>query len=234
MLARIADGRTDLVFDHVAAGGDANASDRNGVALVAHCAYYGDVSALRFLLAHGASLAALGDDLGLNAAAFHGHWRLCEFLLEHGADANHVLAETGETALHSALSRANRPGNELAARVLLEHAADPSRVTLDGIITGALMRDARTRAETPLHRAAAFASAAMIEHLIAAGARIDARDAQGDTPLAWASWHQRPDAILRLLCHGNFSVAAARDSRADHGHGWGDMDLHLLGQPRRP
>lgn len=233
MLARIADGRTDLVFDHVDGGGDANATDGHGVALIAHCAYYGDVSAMRFLLAHGASLAVLGDDLGLNAAAFHGHWRLCEFLLERGADANHVLAETGETPLHGALSRANRPGNELAAQVLLEHGADPTRTTHAGVVTGALMRDARTSAETPLHRAAAFASASMIERLVAAGASIDARDAHGDTPLAWASWHQRPDAILRLLCHGAITLAAARDSRADHGAGWGAMDLYLLGRPRR-
>lgn len=143
MLARIADGRTDLVFDHVGAGAAATSADANGVALISHCAYYGDVSAVRFLLAHGASLATLGDDLGLHAAAFHGHWRLCEFLLEHSADADHAQAETGETPLHSALSRANRPGNELAVEVLLAHGADPTRTTRPGIETGAFMRDAK-------------------------------------------------------------------------------------------
>lgn len=233
MLERIVDGRTDLVFEHVADGGSATAADARGVALIAHCAYYGDVSAVRFLLAHGASLATLGDDLGLHAAAFHGHWRLCEFLLEHGADANHAQADTGETPLHSALSRANRPSNELVVEILLDHGADPTRVTRPGVETGAFMRDARTRAETALHRAAAFASVTTIERLLAAGAVIDARDAHGDTPLGWASWHQRPDAILRRLCHGVFSLHAERDSRADHGFGWSAMDLHLLGRPRR-
>ncbi len=52
----------------------------NGVSLLQHCAYYGDVSAIRHLLANGASLTALGDDLGLNGACFHGHWRLAQFL----------------------------------------------------------------------------------------------------------------------------------------------------------
>ena len=233
MLDRIAAGRTDLVFEHVAGGGMATAVDARGIALVAHCAYYGDVSAVRFLLAHGASLASLGDDLGLHAAAFHGHWRWCEFLLEHVANADHAQAETGETPLHSALSRANRPGNELVVQVLLDHGADPTRTTRTGMATGAFMRDARTCAETPLHRAAAFAGASTIERLLAAGAAIDAHDAHGDSPLAWASWHQRPDAILRLLCHGALTIRIERDSRADHGLGWGAMDLDLLGRPQR-
>ena len=35
---------------------------------------------------------------------------------------------------------------------------------------------------------------------------IDARDANGDTPLSWASWHLRPRAILRLLTYGKFTA----------------------------
>ena len=68
--------RTDLVFEYLAAGHPANSADAHGVSLIKWCAYYGDVSAIRFLLANGESLESLGDDLGLNAAAFHGHWRL--------------------------------------------------------------------------------------------------------------------------------------------------------------
>jgi uncharacterized protein len=52
MLDRIADGRTDLVFDYVTSGGAAT-EEIYGVALIRHCAYYGDVSAIKFLLAHG-------------------------------------------------------------------------------------------------------------------------------------------------------------------------------------
>ena len=82
MLERIAEGRTDLVFEFVAQGNPASAKGIDGASLIQWCAYYGDVSAIRFLLAHGESLRSLGDDLGLNGAAFHGHWRLCQFLLE--------------------------------------------------------------------------------------------------------------------------------------------------------
>ena len=53
MLDRIRDGRCDLVFDHIAGGGAATACDADGVPLIRWCAYYGDVSAIRQLLAHG-------------------------------------------------------------------------------------------------------------------------------------------------------------------------------------
>src|SRR5260370_13042899 len=112
MLDRIGDGRTDLVFEYVSAGHPATSRDRNGVSLIKSCAYYGDVSAIRFLLANGESLASLGDDIGLNAAAFHGHWRLCQFLVEHGADVNRALPDTGETPLHAALCTANRTAHD--------------------------------------------------------------------------------------------------------------------------
>jgi ankyrin repeat protein len=93
------------------------------------------------------------------------------------------------------------------------------------------MRDARTRGETPLHRAAAFGSRRSVERLIAAGADVEARDAHGDSPLAWASWHGRPDAILRLLCHGDHTIHPQRDSPADHGQGHSAMEHALLGTP---
>jgi hypothetical protein len=35
-----------------------------------------------------------------------------------------------------------------------------------------------------------------------ADAAGEAKDANGDAPLTWASWYARPDAILRRLCHG--------------------------------
>ena len=49
MLERIADGRTDLVFDYLAQGHAADAVDGGGVSLIKWCAYYGDVSAIHFL-----------------------------------------------------------------------------------------------------------------------------------------------------------------------------------------
>lgn len=229
---RIARGRTDLVFDHIASGGDPCAADDAGVRIISWCAYFGDVSAIRFLLLHGEKLDSLGVNYDLNGAAFHGHWRLCQFLLEQGADPDFRLSETGETALHAALSVANRPANELAARILLDAGADPNLRTIPDVVTGCLMRDARTKGEAPIHRAAAYCSAAAIEALVAAGASVDCLDSSGDTPLAWASWHHRPSDILRLLGHSG-SVPLHPDAawQGDHGAGWRGMDHHLLGKP---
>lgn len=231
ILERIIDGRTDLVFDFLAAGHPAGTTDGEGVSLIRWCAFYGDVSAVRFLLANGASLEALGENLGLHEAAFHGHWRLCQFLVECGADVNLPLEESGETPLHAALCKANRPAYDLVLKVLLANGADPNCATKASVETEAFMRDSRTKAETPLHRAAAFGSEETIQLLLDAGAELDAKDMNGDSPLSWASWHQRPDVILRRLCYDGFTVHLARRSTCDHGIGWGAMELSLLGVP---
>ncbi|HKB03266.1 MAG TPA: ankyrin repeat domain-containing protein [Gemmataceae bacterium] len=206
MLDRIADGRTDLVFDYLAQGHAADSADGRGVSLMQWCAYHGDVSAIRYLVSRGASLQALGVNLDLNGASFHGHWQLCQFLIEQGADVNHPLPDTGETPLHSALCKADDPAYNLVLKVLLANGANPNLATKPGVETDSFMRDCRTKGETPLHRAAAFGDAEAIQLLLTAGAVIDARDAHGETPLSWASWYLRPRAILKMLCYGPYSV----------------------------
>lgn len=214
-IAEVAEGRTDWVFDL-----GENLRDEHGVSLLQHCAYYGDVSAVRYLLGRGASLTELGGDLGLGGAAFHGHWRLCAFLLENGADVN-AAEENGETALHAALCTTDRVAHDVVVRVLLAAGADVNRATVAGMETGGFMRDVRTRGETPLHRAAAFGTEETIAMLLEAGAKVDARDANGDSPLSWASWYLRPDGILRMLCFGGFRVREGRRS----------MRSYLVGEP---
>lgn len=224
MLDRIADGRTDLVFEYLAQGHASSSTDKNGTSLIKWCAYYGDVSAIRFLLANGESLDSLGENLGLNAACFHGHWQLCQFLSERGADANHTQPDTGETPLHAALCKAtNRYAYEQVVRVLLAHGANPNCAAKNSAETGCFMRDCRTKGETPLHRAAAFGSEEVIQLLLDAGAIKDAKDMNEDSPLSWASWHLRPDSILRKLCYGNFSIRAERHP--------GGMEAYLIGKP---
>jgi len=218
VLDQIVDGRTDLVFDYLAQGHPATATDKNGVSLLKWCAYYGDVSAIRYLLANGESQASLQDEL--SGAAFHGHWRLCQFLIESGGDPNEADSDTGESLLHSALSKESA-GHERVVRVLLGNGAKVNVHTKVGVETGAFMRDARTKGETPLHRAAAFASETVVQLLLDAGANKEALDANGDSPLSWGSWHLRPDSILRKLCYGPFSIREGRVS----------MAVSLLGKP---
>jgi ankyrin repeat protein len=221
LFIQIADGRTDLVFAYLAGGKAPTSSDYNGVSLIKWCAYYGDVSAIRYLILNGETLQSLGDNLDLNGAAFHGHWQLCQFLIENGADVNLPLPDTWETPLHASLCTSDRLAHDLVIRVLLNAGANPNSVTRPAVETGGFMRDSRTKAETPLHRAAAFGTVETIELLLNAGATIDARDMNGDTPLTWASWYLRHDTILRKLCYDQFAVRMGRKS----------MRANLLGEP---
>jgi len=180
--------------------------DADGLSLLQWCAYYGDATAVRALIGAGAPVTQLGDNLDLNGAVFHGHVGLVDCLIELGADVNQPLAGTGETPLHAALCKSGDGRFETIVKRLVAAGADPNCATHPGVATDAFMRDVRTRGETPLHRAAAFGSASVIQVLVAAGARLDFRDANGDSPLGWASWHLRPRSILRLLCFPPFQV----------------------------
>ena len=39
-----------------------------------------------------------------------------------------------------------------------------------------------------------------------AGAILDVKDVNGDTPLSWASWYGRQTPVLRELLYGNFRI----------------------------
>lgn len=206
-LSRVAAGRTDLVVEHLRAGGDAQTRDESGTSLLSWSAYYGDVSAIRMLLTAGESLSNLGPDLGLN-----------------GAPANYPLPESLETPLHSALCTDDRETYDPVVKVLLAAGADPNAITAPAAVTGSFMRDCRTRGESPLHRAAAFGGEDTIQMLLDAGANRELRDLHGDTPLSWASWYRRPAAVLRLLAFGPHTIHPRNRS----------MRANLIGDPTLP
>jgi len=224
MLDEITNGRTDLVFEYLSAGNSATSGDADGVSLLQWCAYYGDVSAMKHLLANGAAIEAPGENLGLDGACFHGHWRLCKFLIERGADVNRCQEDTGESPLHATLCTSERMRRNLVMKVLLAQGANPNCFPKPNVETGGFMRDCRTKGETPLHRAAAFGDEEAIQLLLDAGAKIDVKDMNGDTPLSWASWYARPTPILRKLLYGNYRI------HLDHR----PMDVYLAGSPVPP
>ena len=49
-----------------------------------------------------------------------------------------------------------------------------------------------------------------------AATAADAKDTHGDSPLSWASWHLRPDAILRMLLYGSFRIRPQRSSMREY------------------
>lgn len=206
LLARIEAGRTDLIHDLLTSARLDDLLSCHGAELMRWSGYFGDVGACKQLNVRGVDLANLGDNLGLQAAAFHGHWQLCEFLLESGASASAVVPDTGESPLHAALTNEDRLKYDLVVRVLLDAGAEPNARTRPGVPTGSFMRGARTKGETPLHRAALFGTESTIQMLLDAGANPEAEDVHADTALAWASWARRPVGILRLLLHGEHRI----------------------------
>jgi hypothetical protein len=232
ILDRLSRGRTDLVFELLRLPDWRETLREGRIKPLQWFVYYDDVTALKAVLQAGGDLDSLSLDEELGNAAFFGHWKMCDFLIRQGANVRAANAETGETPLHSALAKAGRPHFLYVLRLLLAQGADVNARTKPGVETGAFMRDVRTKGETPLHRAAAYADAAMIELLLEHGADREARDAHGDSPLGWASQHLRPGSILALLSFGDHRVGpnAARLIVSDHGCGWGNgMEWKLLG-----
>ena len=72
------------------------------------------------------------------------------------------------------------------------------------------------------------------ELLLDAGAIIDAKDAHGESPLSWASWHLRPGSILGMLCYGPFRIHPDRRRQTTCEPATGSMDAALLGNPHLP
>jgi uncharacterized protein len=232
ILDQISRGRTDLVFDLLRLPDWRDVLHEGEIKVLQWFVYYNDVTALKAVLAAGGDLGSLNLNEALGNAAFFGHWKVCDFLIKHGADVNARVSETGETPLHGALAKAGRPYYLYVVRLLVEHGADVNARTIPGKETSAFMRDVRTKGETPLHRAAAYSDEAIIEFLLHNGADREARDEHGDSPLSWASEHLRPGPILALLSFGSHRIGenSRRSITSDHGAGWGNgMERKFLG-----
>ena len=232
ILDRISRGRTDLVFDLMKEPSWKTVLHEGSIKPLQWLVYYNDTTALKAVLDAGGDLSSINIDEELGHASFLGHWKVCDFLIRQGANVNSKAIGTNETPLHNALSKAGRPYFFYVVRLLVENGADVNAATIPGVETGAFMRDVRTKGETPLHRAAAYADERTIKFLIDSGAQKEAKDAHGNSPLTWASEHLRPGAILSLLCFGEHKVSEAHriKNTSDHGNGWGNgMDWNLLG-----
>jgi len=232
ILDRISRGRTDLVFELLKLPDWRSILHEGEIKPLQWFVYYNDTTALKAVLEAGGNLSSIDVNRELGHASFFGHWKVVDFLISQGADVNWFVPETGETPLHSALCKAGRPYFLYVIKLLVENGADVNAKTIPGKETGAFMRDVRTKGETPLHRAAAFADEAMIEYLIDHGADKQARDAHGNSPISWASEHLRPGSILHLLSFdGQYVGENSRTSiTSDHGCSWGNgMERKFLG-----
>lgn len=232
ILEFISRGRTDFILDLMKQPDWQKLLHQGRIKPLQWLVYYNDTTGLRAVIENGGDLTSIDIHAELGNAAFFGHWKVCDFLINHGADVNTPVDQTKETPLHNALAKAGRPYYFYVVKLLVENGANVNAKTIPGLETGAFMRDVRTKGETPLHRAAAYADERTIEFLIENGADKAAKDANGDSPLTWASEHLRPGSILSLLAYGEHRIGNGHKVKnvSDHGHGWGNsMDWNLLG-----
>jgi uncharacterized protein len=197
-----ASGDLDGVRALVEAGGDVDAVDEHGSGTL--LTFHPDV--MEYLLGKGADPNRQTNESGdpiLAGVAYFNNVECVRLLLQAGADPNGLVRDTHETALHGCLIGLGHNVTEYdrhaVVKLLIEHGADPNRRTVPGVPTLAFWRDVRTRGETPLHRAAAYASEETVKYLLDAGADKTIRDANGDSPQSWASWHWRPKSMIDLL-----------------------------------
>lgn len=225
-------GRTDFIFHLFEKENWKELLHQGSIKPIQWLVYYNDTTALKAVLNKGGDLSSISINDELGNAAFFGHWKVCELLIKHGADVNYHVDKTNETPLHNALAKAGRPYYFYTVKLLVENGADVNAKTIAGIETGAFMRDVRTKGETPLHRAAAYADDQIIQYLLDHGADKEAKDVNEDTPLSWASQHLRPGTVLALLSYGEHFISEkhTKINTSDHGSGWGNsMDWNLIG-----
>ena len=239
ILEYISRGRTDFILELLDKRNWRELLHEGQIKPLQWLVYYNDTTGLKAVLKAGGNLDSINVNTELGHAAFFGHWKVCDFLINNGANVNAKINDTNETPLHNALAKAGRPYYLYTVKLLVEKGADVNAKTIAGLETQAFMRDVRTKGETPLHRAAAYADENIIAYLLEHGANKEAKDANGDSPLTWASEHLRSGKILSLLTYGNYRIGEAHIKKniSDHGHGWGNgMDWNLFGEyvPENP
>lgn len=195
-------GDLETVRKLVEAGADVNSVGDHGIGPLLTFT----PSVVEHLLLHGADPNRQTNESGdpvLLGIAYLNNVKCVRLLLAAGADPTAVVKDTGETPLHAALAGAGENVSEgdrhEVVKLLIEYGANPNERTIPGVKSLAFWRDVRTRGETPLHRAAAYASEETVKFLLEAGADKSIRDANGDSAQSWASWHWRPKRLIDLL-----------------------------------
>ena len=201
MLAAASNCDLETVKELVIQGANINYTDTYGNRAIFAAAWEGNIKALDLFYDLGAILSFEDANLLCNAA-YNGKVDSVKWLLGKGENANFSFTDTGENALHYTLSKTTEIDDRAEiVKVLIASGTDVNKKTLAGKLTLCFMRDAYLKGESPLHRAAAYGNATIIKMLLEAGAEASMKDANGDTPISWGSWHLRDADILRLLIY---------------------------------
>ena len=132
---------------------------------------------------------------GFHKAARDGDDLILEMMLEEGTDVD-IRAADGRTALHLIAEK----GNELGARLLLDHGAKLNAVSYT---KGSAVERKFGGGRTPLHWAAEYRQLGMIKLLVEAGADMGIQNASGRSVLQESIKDSgfSADAIAKFLIH---------------------------------
>jgi ankyrin repeat protein len=171
----IANGSPAMVGLLLEAGANANTLEPSGESMLMSAAAVGVTSSVEALLEHGAEVDgrdANFDQTALMIASREGHPEVVSLLLGHGADANASTA-IGETPAFVAANSV--PGFGFGIGILR-----------GGVPADRGRREPTPGGMTPLHYAARHNHIDVAELLLDAGARLDAKEANGIWPLLMA------------------------------------------------
>ncbi|KAJ3484982.1 hypothetical protein NLG97_g6919 [Lecanicillium saksenae] len=203
--------------------------------LVLACSY-GNIEIARILLAHGADTSSFGPDSysALHASTFQGHIGIIELLLAEGVDVNSKTVGSNISCLHIAAQE----GHTEIFRFLLAHGADTTLSTEHGMlplhlailnnnlsIFNLLIEEdtfgigvATSKGWLPIHYAASYGHAEMIQILIDCGADATAVDAKGTNSVQLAAQSGHEGALRLLIKHGVDTLACRSD-------GWNPLHI---------
>jgi len=195
LMRAVGAGDLEVVRSLVESGADVNATDEHGSGTLLN--FHPGITA--YLLSKGAAPNAQTNENGASVLAglcFANQTECVRLLLAHGADPNRGRDESMETPLHHALAG----GADIEViRLLIDAGANTNAKTKPGIYSYNFYGSTPTRGETPLHRAAAFASVDVVQLLLQAGADRAMQDVHGETPHIWAGWHRQEKELVELL-----------------------------------
>jgi ankyrin repeat protein/peroxiredoxin len=217
----------------IAHGAEVNARDETGATALSEAAWTGEAEMVKLLIAKGANASDVNPQTGmtpLHAAASRGYREVAAALVEAGARSD-VRDKSGATPLYLALQFQRMDVVDLLIRdkggnLPKVQTVDVKAVLRDEVLRGQtnvvkmlLERMPPLGSTTLLHDAALKGHLDILELLLAHGAEVDSRNAQGATALHDAALAGQKAAADALLKHGaNINV---RDSES------GATPLHL-------
>lgn len=196
------EGERDVVKRLLAEGASVEANhQRLGATPLIAAAYEGRLDVVKLLLEHGADVNARDERFGatpLIAAAYKGHVEIVKILLDHGADMFAKDRRYGADAIRSARFARNAAVVEFLKAYGDRATSGPESETgrSDRKPASADPREL-TEKDRELHGAAAIGDYEAAARLVKEGARVNARDQEGLTPL------------IKACIGGHFSTAKA-------------------------